>query len=296
VRIRFCGVRGSTPASGTEFARVGGSTSCVAITPDRSDRPSLLLDAGTGIRSVTPLLHGDPFRGTVLLSHLHWDHVEGLPFFGAADRDGSDVTLLVPEQGGEAAEVIRKMMSPPHFPIGPEGLHGHWSFRNVDVGDHVIEGLSVRARQIPHKGGRTFGYRIEDPTASVAYLPDHRPAPTGHDRRAALDLCRGVDLLIHDAQFLDTEDVVAEDYGHSTISQAIDLAVEARVTELVLFHHAPGRTDEDLDGIIAEVRADDLVVSLAVEGVDRVPGASVGAQHAVPDAGRGCPAGGCAEG
>jgi phosphoribosyl 1,2-cyclic phosphodiesterase len=281
MKVRFCGVRGSTPASGVEFDRVGGSTSCVAITPDRSDRPSLLLDAGTGIRNVTPLLRGDPFRGTILLSHLHWDHVQGLPFFGAGDREGSRVTLVMPDQGTDAAEVLRQTMSPPHFPIGPEGLHGNWSFRSLAEGAHVVEGFPVRARELPHKGGRTYGYRIEDASTSVAYLPDHRPAPRGSDRRAAIDLCLGVDLLIHDAQFLDSEDAVAEDYGHSTLSQAIELAEEAQVAELVLFHHGPGRTDTALDDIVNGVRTDGLVVSLAVEGVERTSGGRVGARDSV---------------
>jgi len=129
VRIHLCGVRGSTPAPGAEFVRYGGHTSCVAIAPD-SGAPRLILDAGTGLRRVTGLLRGEPFAGTIILTHLHWDHVHGLPFFSAGDRDGARVTLLLPEQeeaqrkegSAGAEEVLARGMSPPHFPITPAGL------------------------------------------------------------------------------------------------------------------------------------------------------------------------------
>src|ERR1700743_1452405 len=103
MRVHLCGVRGSTPAPGADFVRYGGNTSCVAVARD-GEPPSLILDAGTGIRAVTGLLAGHPFRGIIMLSHLHWDHVQGLPFFRAGDRDDAEVSLLMPDQqdGGSA--------------------------------------------------------------------------------------------------------------------------------------------------------------------------------------------------
>jgi phosphoribosyl 1,2-cyclic phosphodiesterase len=125
VRIHLCGVRGSTPAPGPEFVRYGGHTSSVALAHDGSASPTLILDAGTGLRRVTGLLGGQAFTGTILLTHLHWDHVHGLPFFVAAIAPAR-VTPLLPEQVGWllAADVLARGMSPPHFPIGPEGLRG----------------------------------------------------------------------------------------------------------------------------------------------------------------------------
>ena len=134
MKLRFCGVRGSTPAPGPDFVRVGGHTSCLAVWPDGSTLPRLILDAGTGIRAVTPLLGGRPFRGTVLLTHLHWDHVQGLPFFRAGDRDDAVVDLLLPDEGVPAASLLARAMSPPHFPIRPEGLRGTWRFGTVREG------------------------------------------------------------------------------------------------------------------------------------------------------------------
>lgn len=266
MRIHFCGVRGSTPAPGADFVRVGGHTSCVAVTPEGFDQPRLLLDAGTGIRAVTPLLGGDAFQGTILLSHLHWDHVQGLPFFTAGDRDDASVRLLLPDEGVDAAAQFRQVMSPPHFPIGPEGLRGRWCFETLDVGVHHIEGFDVVAGEVPHKGGLTFGYRVSDRAGSLGYVPDHLPAVNGPRRRAVLDLVAGVDVLVHDSQFLAAESAVAEAYGHSTVEQAVALAVEAGVGELVLFHHAPGRSDDDVDGIAASLAGAACRISVGTEG------------------------------
>ena len=268
MRIRFCGVRGSTPAPGVEFVRVGGHTSCVAVTADGDGAPRLLLDAGTGVRTVTGLLDGEAFRGTILLSHLHWDHVQGLPFFAAGDRHDAVVTLRLPDHGEPAAQTLACSMSPPHFPIGPDGLAGAWSFEAIDEGIHDIEGFEVLAREIPHKGGRTFGYRITDAVGSVAYLPDHQPAVDGPGRDAALELARGVDLLIHDAQFLAHEAAPATAFGHARVDQALALADEANVGRLALFHHGPDRTDTALDDLVASLSHRARPPVLAREGLE----------------------------
>ena len=270
MRVRFCGVRGSTPAPGAAFVEVGGNTSCVAVTPDGAEGPRLVLDAGTGIRAVTPLLGGDAFCGTILLTHLHWDHLQGLPFFAAGDRDDAEVHLLLPDDGEDAAAVLRRAMSPPHFPIGPEGLRGRWRFDVLEEGEISLEGLRVRAREVPHKGGRTFGYRVGGGHGAFAYLPDHQPATGGPPRLAALALADGADVLVHDAQFLASEAAVADAYGHATVEQAIAVAEQAGVGELVLFHHAPTRTDAELCEIAAAFGGAGVRVTLATEGRELV--------------------------
>jgi len=258
VKVTFCGVRGSTPSPGPEFARTGGHTSCVAVAHDGA-APSLLLDAGTGIRRVTHLLDGDPFRGTILLGHLHWDHTQGLPFFAAGDRDDAVVDLYMPAQG-DAVAVLARAMSPPHFPIAPDGLRGRWRFAGLEEGTSEVGGFRVTAREIPHKGGRTFGYRVEDGRSSLAYLSDHGPialgpGPHGHGpyHEAAVALTDGVDLLIHDAQHTTEEFPAVSGFGHSTIDYAVGLAEHVGAGRLVLLHHAPSRTDEALDHILAQL-------------------------------------------
>jgi ribonuclease BN (tRNA processing enzyme) len=248
VRLLFCGVRGSTSAPGIEFVRVGGHTSCVALAHD-GEPWSLLLDAGTGIRRVTNHLDGNAFAGALLLTHLHWDHVEGLPFFAAGDRDDARVQVFMPDQGASPTDVLARAMSPPHFPIGPDGLRGDWSFEGMKPGSHVVEGFEIQAFDVPHKGGRTFGIRVDDGTSagSIAYVPDHHPEPATNLDIARV--CAGVDLLVHDAQFLAAEQAIADAYGHATVDDALELARRCDARALALFHHGPARTDDEVEAI-----------------------------------------------
>lgn len=250
--------------------RYGGHTSCVAIAHD-DEPPVLVLDAGTGLRALAPLLQGAPFRGTMLLSHLHWDHTHGLPFFPAGDRQDARTRLLIPAQGDPAA-VLERAISPPHFPITPAQLRGRWSFDSLEPGEHSIEGFSVLALDIPHKGGRTYGYRVADGSGSIAYLPDHSPISLGPGdgfgeyHEAALRLAADVDLLFHDAQYTAEEFPARATFGHSAIDYAVELARRAEVGRLLLFHHEPARTDAELDAIVEAWRDSGVRVSAAAEG------------------------------
>ena len=148
----------------------------------------LVLDAGTGLRRLGAVLDGSPLRGTILLTHLHWDHTQGLPFLPNADRPDAEVALWLPAQATDETDpvaVLRRSMSPPHFPIGPDGLLGSWSFGALPEGRHTIEGFTVTAAEIEHKGGRTYGYRVERSDGCLAYLSDHCPRLAGPKRRAA---------------------------------------------------------------------------------------------------------------
>ncbi len=265
MRLTFLGVRGSTCAPGAEFVRYGGHTSCVAVTPRGGDRPTLLLDAGTGIRSAPAMLHGDAFRGTILVSHLHWDHVQGLPFFPAGDRADAVVRMFVPAQDGRSGrDLLAQLMSPPGFPIEPEGLIGEWTFEALESGTSSHEGFTVTAAEVEHKGGRTFGYVVAEGGRRVGYVPDHAPAVgVSEEFLAAFD---GVDVLVHDAQFLAWERPRARDYGHATVDDAVHLAERLDARTVVLFHHGPHRTDDALD-TMAEVVPTDLEVLTAREGL-----------------------------
>ena len=268
MRLQLLGVRGSTPAPGADFAGYGGHTSSIAVTAEGADLPTLVLDAGTGLRALTPLLGGHAYDGSIVLSHLHWDHMQGLPFFVAGDRETSRVDLYVPAQEGRSGrDLLAQSFAPPSFPITPEGLHGRWGFHALDAGRHEIEGFTVSTVDIAHKGGRTFAIRVEDDRGSVAYLPDHAPAAGMSDELHAL--LAGVDVLIHDAQFLEGERPLAVDYGHATVQDAIKLAHESNAGTIVLFHHSPARTDAALDEIAtwAPDLAGDLPVVVAREGM-----------------------------
>ena len=135
MKVKLLGVRGSTPAPGPDFVRYGGHTSCIALFADDATLPTLVLDAGTGLRLVTGLLDGASYDGSIVLSHLHWDHMQGLPFFAAGDRDDSRVDLYLPAQGGQTGrDLLAQSFAPPSFPITPEGLRGRWGFHAMPTG------------------------------------------------------------------------------------------------------------------------------------------------------------------
>ena len=200
--------------------------------------------------------------------------MQGLPFFDAADRDDARATLVIPEQenGQSATAVLGRAMSPPLFPMTPEELCGSWSFDTIAPGGRSFEGLEVLAREIPHKGGRTFGYRVTDGRATFAYMPDHCPTAFGAGpdgwgeyHAAALELASGVDLLVHDAQIFPGE--LAQDacFGHAMVDYAVELGRRAGARRVLLFHHRPDRTDAALDAMARRLSEHDGV-SLAEQG------------------------------
>jgi phosphoribosyl 1,2-cyclic phosphodiesterase len=237
----------------------------------------LFLDGGSGLQNAGPLV-GDPFDGTILLGHLHWDHTHGLPFFAAGAAPGSRVRVLLPEQRGgadaqDAEQVLARAFSPPHFPVTPRQLGIGWTFGSVDEGWFEAQGFEILAREIPHKGGRTFGYRVTSGGASLAYLSDHDPyglgtGPDGLGARheAASALVEGVGVLVHDAQFRAAEFPAVAHLGHASVEYAVALGRECGVGTVVLFHHAPTRTDDEIDRLREAYRQEDLTVVAAAEG------------------------------
>jgi phosphoribosyl 1,2-cyclic phosphodiesterase len=288
VRVQFCGTRGSTPAPGPEFVRYGGHTSCVALSIDSNTStagaavPTLLLDAGTGLRRVSALLHGRPFEGSILLTHLHWDHLQGLPFFQSGDRPDAKVTLRLPpqEDGADAESVLARMMSPPLFPIRPRNLRGSWTFDVLPPaafaeGGFPVGGFGVIAKDVPHKGGRTVGYRVMDGHSTIAYIPDHCPTElgTGPDgwgeyHPAALELARNVDVLIHDAHLVPEELAAEASFGHAAADYAVELGRHAGAKKVVLFHHRPDRCDDALDALVDRFSSSAMTVLGASDGLE----------------------------
>jgi ribonuclease BN (tRNA processing enzyme) len=243
----------------------------VAVALD-GEAPTLVLDAGTGLRGLSSLLGGRPFSGTICLGHLHWDHTQGLPFCSVVDNPAAKVDLWMPAQG-DAEAILARAMAPPHFPITPGQLRGTWSFGGLDEGVHELAGFEVLARDIPHKGGRTFGYRVSDGRSSFAYLSDHcpttlGPGPTGlgEFHPAALELAAGCDLLIHDSQYLDEELAARAHFGHSAASYPVALAEAASVPRVLLFHHDPQRTDDQIDALVAHYQGRSVGVDAARQG------------------------------
>lgn len=253
VCVRFHGVRGSTPCEGDQYARYGGHSSCVTL--EAPNQAPIVFDLGTGL---TPYgqsfdLSGAPFHGTALLSHLHWDHVQGLPFFTPLHCPGSSLDIYGPRQEDGLGEVFTRLMQPPFFPIRPADLGGEVRFHDTGDDDFPVGLAKVRSRWVRHTGP-TLGYRVEVHGVSVAYIPDHGPGCCPNDAddyvpHEVLELCDGVDLLIHDAQHTADEYEPKRTWGHCTVDYAVHVAQEAGAHRLVLFHHDPGHGDTDLDRI-----------------------------------------------
>lgn len=273
MRVHFCGTRGSTPVSGAGQARYGGNTSCVGLAHD-GQPPTVVLDAGTGLQQLPRALGGAPFRGTILLGHLHWDHTHGMPFFRSGLLPGHRVNVYLPEQGENAEELLARVISPPHFPIRPRQLGDGWTFNSLSPGHYEFEGFSIDAREIPHKGGRTFGFRVSDGTGTVAYMSDHSPISLGPGpdglgeyHEAAVELARGADLLVHDSQHTAAELPRLAFLGHSAIEYVVGLAQYAQVKGVALYHHDPWRTDDEIDELAAKQASAPLPVFAAYDGL-----------------------------
>lgn len=250
VSVTFYGVRGSTPCCGPELVRYGGNTACVVLEAPGND--PIVFDLGTGLRFWAQTQPTDgTFSATALVTHLHWDHVQGLPFFPPGDRAGATFDIYAPcESGVELERAWEEFMRPPYFPVKASDLRGEYNFRRICTSDFSIGDAEVMCRPVPHVG-ETNGYRVTIGDTSVAYVSDHQQPedPTTVDANV-LELAQGVDVLIHDAQYTPEEFAERTHWGHCTIDYAIEVAAQAEVGELVLFHHDPAHNDEIMDALV----------------------------------------------
>jgi len=280
--VAFWGTRGSIPTPGAHTARYGGNTSCVAVSGQRGQL--VVLDAGTGIR---PLGHelmkqmNGAMSVDILLSHTHWDHIQGLPFFQPLNTKGSAVRIFGAPQGGvPLEEILDRQMDPVVFPVPLKALAAELTVTEVGTGAFEIDGFKVEAFRLRHPG-TTLGFRLKPMTggASVAYVTDNELGSGGTydvppDWHARLvKFLDGVDTLIHDGMYSDEIIESRAGWGHSTPSQALDLARECGCRRLVLFHHEPENDDAAIDRLLEQARRDGkqsapaLVIDAAREGM-----------------------------
>jgi ribonuclease BN (tRNA processing enzyme) len=238
---------------------------------ETGDGPPIILDLGTGLRTLGLELDasGATERGLNLvafLSHLHWDHIIGLPFFTTAHSPRTTLDIYGPAQtGANLHDTFERVLQPPFFPIKVEELEGHITLKDVSDEEVAVGAAKVMVRRVPHVG-TTLGFRIEAGGAKIAFVTDHQQPedPAEVDSRV-LELCDGVDLLIHDAQYTDEEFKKKATWGHSTIAYAVHVAAVAGARNLVMFHHDPLHDDDDVDRLLGEARVLDEASHL--EGV-----------------------------
>jgi phosphoribosyl 1,2-cyclic phosphodiesterase len=271
IDVRFWGVRGSIAASGRAQAEVGGNTSCVEVrvaAADGSGETLLVLDAGTGLRALGAALRG-PLEAHLLLSHFHWDHIQGFPFFAPAYAPGNRIHLYGPAgcaPGGDVRAALAAQMCAPHFPVGLDAMRAQLGFHGVaDGGALTIGPARVRAASGCHPNG-VLAYRIEAGGRSLVYATDTEHDGGDLDARL-LELARGCDLLIYDAQYTAAEWAERRGWGHSTPEEGARLAAAAGAGTLVLFHHDPAHDDAQVARMEADTRARFPATVAAREGL-----------------------------
>ncbi len=262
MRITLWGTRGSLATPGPETARYGGNTSCVSVCGGAGT--VLVLDAGTGIRRFGATIDTSVRRLDLLLTHLHMDHIQGLGFFAPLYRADVEVHIWGPASSGlSLRERLMRYLSPPLFPVSLRELPCGITLHEVPCGDVDIGEFRVSSALVCHPGP-TVGYRIADAHGRVlTYLPDHEPAlgaltfpSLPRAWTSGGGLAAESDLLIHDSQYGTREYLDHVGWGHSSLEQALDFATLAEVKHLVPFHHDPGRTDAELDRLMAEATAE----------------------------------------
>lgn len=285
--LRFWGVRGSIPTPGPSTVRYGGNTSCIEV---RADDEIVILDAGSGIRPLGLELErefGDrPLNITLLISHTHWDHIQGFPYFLPAYRVDNRIRICGYEGTSRGlAATIAGQMDAPYFPVGMNEMRAGIQIEELRAMEFTIGKIYVRAFPAHHPGV-AVGYRLYTSCGSVGYMPDNEPFGyqpkngsketseeyTAEMRSRMVEFMRDVDIMILDAQYDREEYLKHIGWGHGCVDDVVDLAIDAGVKRLVLFHHDPEHADETVDCMLAHarsivaIRGSQLVVDAAKEG------------------------------
>jgi len=270
MRIRFWGTRGSIPTPGQRTVRYGGNTACVEVRAD--DDSLLVLDAGTGLRELGLSLNGGgPISMDLLLSHLHWDHIQGIPFFRPAYDPQTKIRIHGPAQQRPLHDMLGVGMDDPFFPVNLDGIPAQLEINDLSSGaDARLGPFRMRATRVFHPAP-CLAYRVEADGRALVYATDTEDPFSGKEN-PVIALAQGADTLVHDAQFLERD--FKPSWGHSTIETAVDVALRAGVGRLVLYHHDPDRTDDALDQIGADAQRrahgsdPNLEVVVAKEGLE----------------------------
>lgn len=291
-KVKFWGVRGSIPSPGPATVYYGGNTSCVEV---RADGEIIILDAGTGLRHLGRALEKEfgprPMRLSILISHTHWDHIQGFPFFAPAYDPKNKVRILAfegPRKGLEATLSIQ--MESPYFPISMQEMPGNIEFEELKTMDFQIGPIQVKAAFMNHPGV-CVGYRLYTSAGSIAYFPDNelfgrlRSAAALHHNQESADFARkqdeklkefisGADIVISDAQYDATEYPDHVGWGHSCSDDVVNLALASNIRQLYLFHHDPDHDDAHVAQMLASARKQvaearsSLSVEAAREGIE----------------------------
>ncbi|MEE9613772.1 MAG: MBL fold metallo-hydrolase [Thermodesulfobacteriota bacterium] len=255
--IRCWGSRGSIPVSGEEYIKYGGDTTCVEITSASGE--IMIIDAGTGIRALgNSLVRKKRSKMSLLLTHSHWDHLSGFPFFKPLYRKESKIKVWGPEVTHDSLRnLISNTMAPPYFPIELEGINADISFHTIKKKSFSIGGIKIENIPLSHTN-QGVGYKFTEDGKSFVFITDNEIThqhPGGLDYRDYVKFSEGADLLFHDAEYTPADYKITRGWGHSVYLDTLYLALEAGVKKLGLFHHNQDRTDPEIDKMVEECRS-----------------------------------------
>jgi len=267
-KLRFCGVRGTVPTPESDMLRYGGNTSCLSV--DLGNDGHLILDCGTGIRMLGNEVSRRPgaHRYHIFFSHYHLDHIMGLPFFKPLYDPASHITFYgFDSKDGTVADVLYRYMAPPYFPVTLRDVPSRVEFVTIDGNSARIGSLNVSSLRLNHPDG-CQSYRLEVGNRRTVYATDHEHGQRETDL-ALIRFSEGAEHLIYDATYQEAEyERLRRGWGHSTWYAAVQAALAARAKNLVLFHHHPEHTDDDLEKILRLARDEMPSTTLATEGLE----------------------------
>ena len=277
MKVTFFGVRGSIASPGADTIKYGGNTPCVLVEIENEishEFTTLIFDAGTGIRSLGEQLSKSNSDLYLFFSHYHWDHIQGFPFFIPAYQKNRTINLVTSHLPDGNTKSVLDQMVDPHFPVTGDQLQATIKKLPLDQkGKIVIDNINISTLSLNHPGGG-FAFRIDCQHGSMSYITDNELYPPGTANTSYddwINFVSGTDLLIHDAMYLNEELDHTHGWGHSLISHTMQLGHDANIANLVLFHHDPSRSDQQLDQILANCQREianslDRNVYMAKEG------------------------------
>ena len=250
--IKCWGSRGSIPVSGKQYLRYGGNTTCLEIRT--SDDRILIVDAGSGIREAgNSLIATNRNEFTLLLTHAHWDHIMGFPFFKPIYSRKTNLNIWgCPFAQASIKEMLTRIMTAPNFPVNFDSIHANMSYQETCVEHYTLGSMIITPIALSHPNQGT-GYKFEEDGKCFVFLTDNEldyMHEGGLDYQAYLEFSQGADLLIHDAEFNEEEYKQTRGWGHSVYKDALNLALDAGVKKLGLFHHNQERIDDEIDAIV----------------------------------------------
>ncbi|HXZ81170.1 MAG TPA: MBL fold metallo-hydrolase [Terriglobales bacterium] len=271
MHIRFWGVRGSTPTPQPENMRYGGNTSCLEV---RINGHLYIFDCGTGFRNLGKHLSrqseatGHPIQAHIFLSHFHWDHIQGIPFFTPLYENSENRFLFHSSSRSRGLQrALEEQMTDPYFPVDMSQMAAHRHFYDIDEARLDFDDCTIRTMWLNHPQG-CLGFRMETPSGILVYATDNEPGHTLFDQNVRR-LAEGANILIYDAQYLPEEyEAKKRGWGHSHWREAVNIAMESGAQELVLYHHDPDHSDECIDSIVREARNYYPRVRAAAEGLE----------------------------